>query len=173
MKGAWKTASEAFLLIYNFYVIAENKDKYSSHSRSPLNITSFWGVEDRCHIGSKIYISYTSWTNAFCPHPDTETLSPGIGCPRRALHVDWSGSDSSLVRPQWKPQMRCSTNAFIFIRGAQYQAVLCAAEMVAGKALKAVWFFSLFLPLFAVLLSPSHHIWSLIAGPLLALNHQF
>lgn len=79
-----------------------------------------------------------TWPDAFCSHPDTEALSQGIGCPRDALSLNWSGPDSSLVHPHWKPQMRWSTNAFIFIRGAldKVSGSFCAAEMVTGKALK-------------------------------------
>lgn len=60
-----------------------------------------------------------AWLNAFCPHPDSGALSQGIGYPCGALLVNWSRSDFSLVHPHWKPQMRRSTDTFIFIRGAQ------------------------------------------------------
>lgn len=84
---------------------------------------SLWVFADNWHTESKMYSLWFIhptclhfWLNAFCPHPDTGVLSWGIGCPRGALPVNWSGPDSSLVHPHWKPQMRCSANAFVFIR---------------------------------------------------------
>lgn len=76
-----------------------------------------------------------AWPNAFCPHPETGLLSWGIGCPHGALSVSWSGPESSLVHPRWKPQMRCSTNAFIFIWRAQdkVSGSFCASDMVMVK----------------------------------------
>lgn len=90
-----------------------------------------------------------AWHNAFCPHPDTGVLSQGIGFPHGALPVNWSGPVSSLVHHHWKPQMRRSTNAFIFIRKAQEKVSgsFCAAEKGTRKALKP----DDCLPLFVVL----------------------
>lgn len=106
--------------------------------------------------------------HAFCPHPDTRALSQGIGCPHGALLVNWSGSDYSLVHLHWKHQMRRSTNAFIFIRGAQEKVSgrFCAADMVIKKALKPDDFLFLFVVLYHIIsvLGPW---WSYIAGPLI------
>lgn len=106
--------------------------------------TSVWVFEDNWCTEEMYSPCFTrpthlhAWCNEFCPHPDTGALSQGIGCPHSASLVNWSGSDSSLVYPHCKPQMRRSTKAFIFIRGTQDKVPesYCAAEVVARKALK-------------------------------------
>lgn len=126
---------------------------------------SVWAFEDNWHTESKMYSLWFThpthlhaWLDAFCPHPNTGVVSQGIGCPRSALPVNWSGPDSSLVHPQWKPQMRRSANAFIFIRGARDKVSrsFCAAVIVIKKALKPFFFVAFTVFVVLQVLSLSH-----------------